>query len=45
MDYDIFAGDHDTATKYQIAKSEKYTMDVQTFVVKKLTKTFRKEVK
>lgn len=48
--YDIFAGDHDTATKYQIAKSEKdgtsiisfpsseYTMDVQTFVVTKLTK-------
>ena len=48
--YDVFAGDHTNSTKYQITHNEKdgssiisfptseYTMDVQSFVVTKLTK-------
>ena len=48
--YDVFAGDHDTATKYQITYNEndgtsiisfpssEYTMDIQAFAVTKLTK-------
>ncbi|MCQ2138990.1 MAG: hypothetical protein MJZ09_01290 [Bacteroidales bacterium] len=48
--YDVFAGNHSTTTKYQISLNEKdgasiitfpsseYTMDIQAFVVTKLTK-------